>query len=81
MIIAIDGPAGSGKSTTARILANKLNFLYIDTGAMYRAITLKAIEENIPVNDTHRLIQMASRVKIDLLNNPDGTLKIILFFM
>ena len=40
MIIAIDGPAGSGKSTTAKLLAQKLNFIYLDTGAMYRAVTL-----------------------------------------
>jgi len=44
MIIAIDGPAGAGKSTVAKILAKELGFLYIDTGAMYRALTLKAIE-------------------------------------
>ncbi|MFA7284118.1 MAG: (d)CMP kinase, partial [Candidatus Omnitrophota bacterium] len=43
MIVAIDGPAGAGKSTVAKILAKKLGFLYIDTGAMYRALTLKAL--------------------------------------
>ncbi|MFA5276757.1 MAG: (d)CMP kinase, partial [Candidatus Omnitrophota bacterium] len=43
MIIAIDGPAGAGKSTIAKLIAQKLGFLYIDTGAMYRALTLKAL--------------------------------------
>ena len=47
MIIAIDGPAASGKSSTARGVAQKLNFRHIDTGAMYRAITLKIINENM----------------------------------
>jgi cytidylate kinase len=78
MIIAVDGPAGAGKSTAARILAHKLGFLYIDTGAMYRALTLKAIEEKIDIKDTSSLIKMANNSRIDLMNNPDGSLKIIL---
>lgn len=49
--IAIDGPAGAGKSTIAKLVAKELDFTYIDTGAMYRAITLKAIENNIDLND------------------------------
>ena len=47
MIISIDGPAGSGKSTTAKIAAEKLGFIHINTGAMYRGITLKCIQEKI----------------------------------
>ncbi len=47
MIIAIDGPAGAGKSTVAKMIAQKLGFLYIDTGAMYRALTLKALDEGL----------------------------------
>ena len=78
MIIAIDGPAGAGKSTVAKILAKKLNFLYIDTGSMYRALTLKAIEEAIDIKDTTRLIQMAKTSRLDLMNNPDGSMKVIL---
>lgn len=50
--IAIDGPAGAGKSTIAKELASKLNFVYIDTGAMYRAITYKALKLNIKLDDT-----------------------------
>ena len=78
MIIAVDGPAGAGKSTVARILAKRLGFLYIDTGAMYRALTLKALENNVPIADEQKLIQLAGNVKIDLRNNADGSLSIIL---
>ena len=51
MIIAIDGPAGSGKSTTAKLLADKLGFIYLDTGAMYRAVTLFLLKNKINVNN------------------------------
>lgn len=78
MIIAIDGPAGAGKSTVAKILAKKLGFLYIDTGAMYRALTLKVLERNIPINDQPRIIQLAQGIKIDLRDNLDGPLTVIL---
>jgi len=66
MIIAIDGPAGAGKSTVAKILAKKLGFLYIDTGAMYRALTLKALENNVPASDEAAVIRLAQGVKIEL---------------
>jgi len=49
MIIAIDGPAASGKSTSARLLADELNFLYLDTGAMYRCIALSVTEEKVDI--------------------------------
>lgn len=49
--VAIDGPAGSGKSTISKLVANKLNFSHIDTGAMYRAVTLEALNKNIDIND------------------------------
>ena len=78
MIIAIDGPAGAGKSTVAKILAKRLGFLYIDTGAMYRALTLKALENNVPIDDEAEIIQLARGIKIDLRNNPDGSLTVIL---
>jgi cytidylate kinase len=58
-IIAIDGPAGSGKSTTARLVAKKLGFVYLDTGAMYRAITFKALENGVDVNDKNELEELA----------------------
>jgi cytidylate kinase len=49
-IIAIDGPAGSGKSTVAKIVAERLGYTYIDTGAMYRAVAVKSIEAGIPID-------------------------------
>ena len=78
MIIAIDGPAGAGKSTVAKLLAQKLGFLYIDTGAMYRALTLKVIDSGVLTNDIARIIELAHNTSIDLINNPDNTLKVLL---
>jgi CMP/dCMP kinase len=68
LIVAIDGPAGSGKSTSAKIVAQKLGYLYIDTGAMYRAITLLAIRNRIS-KDTD-VIKLAERtdIKLDFVN-------------
>ncbi|HEY7562268.1 MAG TPA: (d)CMP kinase [Gaiellaceae bacterium] len=59
MIVAIDGPAGSGKSTVARELADRLGFRYLDTGAMYRALTWLALEEGIDLDDEPRLAALA----------------------
>ncbi|MDP8260029.1 MAG: (d)CMP kinase [Candidatus Gygaella obscura] len=78
MIIAIDGPAGSGKSTVARLLARKLQFLYIDTGAMYRAITLVVLESNTDVNNEQSIARFAYESKIKLINQEDGSIKIFL---
>jgi len=78
MIIAIDGPAGAGKSTVAKLLAKKLKFLYIDTGAMYRALTLKALDKGVDVKDVKAIIGLASESTIDLINYPAGTLKVLL---
>ncbi len=78
MIIAIDGPAGSGKSTVSKLIAQKLGFLYIDTGAIYRALTLKALEQKIDFQDVPRLIETAKNTAIDLSNNADGSLKVLL---
>lgn len=77
MIIAIDGPAGSGKSTVAKIIAERLGFLYIDTGAMYRAITLKAIEQKINISDSDLLVKIARETAVELLEQ-DGVLKVYL---
>lgn len=68
-VIAIDGPAGAGKSTVAKLTAQKLGFLYVDTGAMYRALTLKAIQKNIPFQDKDNLIKMAKNTAIELQDN------------
>ena len=66
IVIAIDGPAASGKSTTARLVAEKLGYLHIDTGAMYRAVTLRVLEENIPLTDVERIGKLAESTKIRL---------------
>jgi CMP/dCMP kinase len=65
-VVTVDGPAGSGKSTVAKILAQKLNFLYIDTGAMYRALTFKALKENIDLNNKQKIIDLSKNTKIEL---------------
>lgn len=68
MIIAIDGPSGAGKSTIAKLLSKKLNYEYIDTGAMYRAIGLKIIEEKLEINDEN-IKNIISSTDIDYNNN------------
>jgi cytidylate kinase len=78
MIIAIDGPAGAGKSTVAKILAKKLGFLYIDTGAMYRALTLKALDNGIDVYDEGKVNELALNTSIGLCANADGSLSVLL---
>lgn len=70
MIITIDGPAGSGKSTAARKLAAALDIAYLDTGAMYRAVTLAAIQREIDLQDTDALSRLARDVTIDLQCGP-----------
>jgi cytidylate kinase len=71
--IAIDGPAASGKSTTARLVADRLNYLYVDTGAMYRALTLAVIRRGIDTNDEQAIIALAERSSISLSSEADGT--------
>jgi cytidylate kinase len=66
-VIAIDGPAGAGKSTIARSLAEKLGYIYIDSGAMYRAVALWALREKIDPDDAHRVEQLARAAEIELL--------------
>ncbi len=77
-IIAIDGPAGSGKSTIAKLLAKRLSYTYIDTGAMYRALTLKALRENINLKDGNALIGTAQKTNLDITNDKNGSLKVFL---
>ncbi|MDD3087545.1 MAG: (d)CMP kinase [Candidatus Omnitrophica bacterium] len=78
MIIAIDGPAGAGKSTVAKLIARRLGYLYLDTGAMYRALTLKVLEKGIAINDAKAIAALALDSSIDLINKPDGTLTVTL---
>ncbi|MCT6923141.1 (d)CMP kinase [Metasolibacillus sp.] len=72
--IAIDGPAGAGKSTIAKIVAEKLNFTYIDTGAMYRAVTHKAMQLGIQLDDREALEKMLHATKIELEPSINGQL-------
>ncbi len=66
LIIAIDGTAGSGKSTTARLVARRLNYLHIDTGAMYRAAAYAVLKENINPDDKKAVEELIDRLKIRL---------------
>ncbi len=70
VVIAIDGPAGAGKSSIARRLAERLGFLYIDSGAMYRAVALWAKRQNADPADMHRMEQLARAAEIEL--QPEG---------
>ncbi|MGX9756936.1 (d)CMP kinase [Clostridioides difficile] len=69
LVIAVDGPAGAGKSTIAKIVAEKLNINYIDTGAMYRAVTYKCLKNNIDVNNEKEVIKIAKNSDIDFKDN------------
>jgi cytidylate kinase len=69
--VAIDGPAGAGKSTLARRIAAKMGYLYIDTGAMYRAVALWALRRKVAVSDMHRLEQLANEARIEFVSG-DG---------
>ncbi len=82
LIIAIDGPAGSGKSSTAKALAIKLRLPYVDSGAMYRAVTLKAMQQGISFHknfhDNKKLIRIAKSCRIRLTTSPKGAQKVFL---
>ena len=76
LVVAVDGPAGSGKSTVSKLIAKKLGLLYVDTGAMYRALTLKAMRIGADLKDEKVLIGLAGTTKIDLQET--GKLKVFL---
>jgi len=71
-IIAIDGPAGAGKSTVARLLARRLSYLYLDTGAMYRAVTWQALHERTDLDDGDALAELARRTRLKLVPDAKG---------
>lgn len=72
MQIAIDGPASAGKSTIAKLIAKNLNFVYCDTGAMYRTVTLLAKKHNVGYGDTLNILKLMSEHRIHFLNKEDG---------
>ena len=72
MIIAIDGPSGAGKSTLGKMLAKKLNLLYLDTGAMYRAVALAVTRAAVPYRDVDRIADIAENSEINLIGEPDA---------
>ena len=72
VIVAIDGPAGAGKSTIARRIADKTGFVYIDTGAMYRAVALWALRAGVDLTDMHKLEELAKAAKLVFLDGGAG---------
>jgi len=78
MVITIDGPAGAGKSTVAKLVARQLGVAFMDTGAMYRALTVKALRMNVNLQDPAALVLLAEATIIDLLNEPGQPLKVLL---
>ena len=71
MIVAIDGPGGSGKGTVAKDIAIKIDAVYIDTGAMYRCVTLEALRENIKIDEIAKIQKLLDYIKIDLKQEND----------
>lgn len=71
-IITIDGPAGAGKSTVSKLLARRLNYLYLDTGAMYRAVALRAQKEGVDPNDEGALEKLCQRLEISFQEDREG---------
>ncbi len=78
MIITLDGPSGTGKSTAARNLARKLGFLYLDTGAMYRAVALKALRGKVGLDNSAALTRLANRARISFRPAAQGRVKVFL---
>ena len=76
-VVAIDGPAGTGKGTVTKIVAEKLNLIYIDTGAMYRAVTLKALKNNIMPDEIQKIEEILKDISITL-NRQEGKQQVLL---
>ncbi|GAB3052739.1 (d)CMP kinase [Virgibacillus ainsalahensis] len=77
LAIAIDGPAAAGKSTVAKMVAEELSYIYIDTGAMYRALTLKAIQNNVDLNNEKSLLELLSKTDIRLSQSDEGQIVLL----
>jgi CMP/dCMP kinase len=78
LVVVIDGPAGAGKSTVAKMVAKRLGFAFMDTGAMYRALTVKALRAKLNLEDEQALIKLAEVTHIDLVNEAGKPLKVTL---
>jgi cytidylate kinase len=78
LVITLDGPAGAGKSSVAKALSRRLGISYLDTGAMYRALTLKALRLKMDLSDEEALTTLARTTKITFKEMPDGSLNITL---
>lgn len=76
-IVAVDGTAGSGKGSITKVVAEKLNLITIDTGAMYRCVTLKMLEQNIGVEETDKIAEILKNIKIEFVEQ-EGKQKVIL---
>ena len=70
-IIAIDGPAGSGKGTITKRVANKIGFLRLDTGALYRCVTLEVLRNNIDIKDVQKMVDIVRNMKVEFVTNED----------
>ena len=77
MIVAIDGPAATGKSTSAKLVAQKLGYTYLDTGAMYRCVTLSILRDNINLDDTPKLIALLDKLDIQLNQKEEDSIVIL----
>jgi len=75
IIITIDGPAGAGKSTVSKILAKQLGYIYLDTGALYRALAYKAIKKNVLIDEISALTDLCENTKV-VMENHGGNLKV-----
>lgn len=71
-IVGIDGPAGSGKGTVTKLIANKLNLVNIDTGATYRCVALETLNQNVDLSQTDKIIEIAKSISIEIENTPAG---------
>ena len=72
LVVAVDGPGGSGKSTVARAVARRLGVRYLDTGAMYRAVTWLALERRLDIEDAEALAELAERAALTVGTDPDA---------